>query len=181
MGIFLSFSPWIVFWVLSGRESFVIAAAAATVVVFSIIIREIREHSAKVLDIGSLLFFVFLTVVAFTPYSEAIDSNALPLSNVALFLITIVSILIRKPFTLQYAREQVDKKFWDSPGFYSTNLVITWVWCVTFAIIAVVSYMALHHPFMLDRVIHILAFVGAIKFTSWYPHYVKKKRGGVVD
>jgi len=175
MGIFLSFLPWIAFWILSGRESFAIAAAASAAVVFFITIRDIREHNIKVLDLGTLVFFVLLTVAAFTPWAEWIDRNALPLSNVALFLIALISILIRKPFTLQYAREQVDPKFWDSPAFYSTSLAISWVWCATFAIVAVTSYLALNHPCLIDRMIHILVFVGAIKFTSWYPDHVKEK------
>jgi quinol-cytochrome oxidoreductase complex cytochrome b subunit len=122
-----------------------------------------------------LLFFVFLAVVAFTSETQWIDTHASPLSNATLFLIALVSILIRRPFTLQYARERVDPKFWDSPAFYSTNLVISWVWCVMFAIIAVTSYIALNHPSLIDWVIHILAFVGAIRFTTWYPDYIKKK------
>ncbi len=63
MGISLSFLPWIAFWVLSGR-SFAIAAAASAVVVVFITIRDIREHNIKILDLGTLVFFVLLTVTA---------------------------------------------------------------------------------------------------------------------
>ncbi|MEA1936024.1 MAG: hypothetical protein U9M96_04280 [Thermodesulfobacteriota bacterium] len=175
MGVFLGFLPWIVFWVLSGRENYQIAAAASVVVVIFLCIRDIQKRNIKVLDVGTLLFFVFLTLIAYTSEAVWIDTHATPLSTAALFLIALTSILIRKPFTLQYAREQVDPKFWDSPRFYSTNLTISWVWCFAFAIMAVTSYVALNHPSLIDRVIHILAFVGAIKFTAWYPDYVKKK------
>lgn len=175
MKVFMGFLPWIVFWVLSGRSNFQVAAAASAVAVIFLNVREIRKHVIKILDIGTLLFFVFLAVTAFTSEARWIDTHSTPLSNVALFLIALVSILIRKPFTLQYARDQIDPKFWDSSAFYSTNLIITWVWCISFAIIAVTSYIALNHPSLIDRVIHILAFVGAIRFTTWYPDYVKKK------
>jgi len=175
MRIFIGFLPWIVFWVLSGRNNFQVAAAASAAAVIFLNFGDIRKRIIKILDLGTLLFFLFLTVVAFASKVQWIDTHASPLSNAALFLITLVSILIRKPFTLQYAREQVDPNLWNSPVFYSTNLVISWVWCVTFAIIAVTSYIALNHPSLIDRVIHILAFIGAIRFTTWYPGYIKKK------
>jgi hypothetical protein len=176
MGIFFSFLPWIAFWILSGREGFTIAAVTSAAIVFFVTIRDIKKHSVKILDLGTLVFFVILVIASFTPQGEWIDRKALPLSNVALFLIALFSILIHKPFTLQYAREQVDPKFWDSPLFYSVSLTISWVWCATFAIVSVTSYLALNHPSMIDRVIHILVFVGAIEFTSWYPDHVKKKK-----
>jgi hypothetical protein len=179
MSIFIGFLPWIVYWVLSGHNNFQVAAAASAAAVIFLNFRHVRKQTIKILDIGTLLFFVFLTVVAFTSEAHWIDTHASPLSNAALFLIVLVSILIRKPFTLQYAREQVDPKFWNSPGFYATNLVISWVWCVTFAIITVTSYIALNHPSLIDRVIHILAFVGAIRFTTWYPDYRKKKANNI--
>ncbi len=176
MGIFLSFLPWIVFWVLSGRGNYQIAAAASVVAVVFLCIRDIQKRNIKILDVGTLLFFVFLTLVAYTSEAAWIDNHASPLSSAALFLIALTSILIKKPFTLRYAREQVDPKFWYTSMFYSTNLTISWVWCVAFAITTVTSYMiVLNHFSVIDRVIYILTFVGAIKFTAWYPDYVKKK------
>jgi hypothetical protein len=175
MKIFISFLPWIVFWVLSGRSSFQTASVASTAVVFFLNFKNIRNRSIKILDIGTLLFFIFLTVISFTSKGQLVDIYASPLSSAALFLITLLSILIRKPFTLQYAREKVDHEKWNSPIFYSINLAISWVWCFSFAISTLTSYIALNHPSLVDRVIQILAFVGAIKFTSWYPGYIKSK------
>ncbi len=176
MGIFLSFLPWIVFWVLSGRENYQIAAAASVVTVVFLCIRDIQKRNIKILDVGTLLFFVFLMLVAYTSEAAWIDNHAAPLSSAALFLIALTSILMKKPFTLQYAREQVEPKFWYSSVFYSTNLTISWVWCIAFAIMAVTSYIiVLNYHTVIDRVIYILTFVGAVKFTAWYPDYVKKK------
>ncbi|MBN2126559.1 MAG: hypothetical protein JW821_19825 [Deltaproteobacteria bacterium] len=178
MGIFLSFLPWIVFWVLSGRDNYEIAALAAVAAVLFLNIRDMRRRSMKILDVGTLVCFLLLVLVGFTSEAKWIDHYAAPLSNAALFVIALVSILIRRPFTLQYAREQVDPKFWNTPGFYSVNLAISSVWCAAFAVTAILSYLYIRHPNSIDWVIHILVFVGAIKFTAWYPEYAKAKAAG---
>ena len=92
-----------------------------------------------------------------------------------MFVIAAVSLAIRKPFTIQYAYEQVDPKFWDTPGFHTTNRDITAVWCAAFAINALLSYLYVGDPNMIDWVIDILVIVGAVKFTSRYPDFVKVK------
>lgn len=175
MGIFLSFLPWIVFWVLSGRGNYQIAVLAATAVVILLNVRDIRRRNIKILDLGTLIFFIILAGISFSSEAVWIDHYSAPLSDGAMFLIAGISLVIRKPFTLQYAREQVDPKFWDTPGFYTTNRTISMVWCVSFAINAVLSYLYVKHPYLLDWVIHILTLVAAIKFTAWYPDFVRGK------
>ncbi len=175
MGIFLSFLPWIVFWVLSGRDNYQIATLAATLVVIFLNVKDIRQRSIKILDLGTLIFFIILAAISFSSEAAWIDHYSAPLSDVAMFLIALISLVIRKPFTLQYAYEQVDQKFWNTPGFYNTNRTISMVWCVAFAVNAVLSCAYVKHPYMLDWVIHILVLVGAIKFTSWYPNFIRAK------
>jgi uncharacterized membrane protein len=43
---------------------------------------------------------------------------------------------------------------------------ISMVWCVAFALNAVLSYLYVRHPYLLDWLIHIPVLVGAIKFTA---------------
>ncbi|MBT8490606.1 MAG: hypothetical protein KJN62_06130 [Deltaproteobacteria bacterium] len=181
MGIFLSFLPWIAFWVLSGRDNYQTAAMASVAIVIVLNLRDVRQRNIKILDLGTLAFFVLLAIASFSSDAVWIDHYAAPLSSAALFLIALVSILIRKPFTMQYAREQVDRKFWDTPGFYTTNRTISAVWSVSFAVSTVTSYMKLRHPCLLDWGIHIVVFVGAIKFTAWYPEYLRAKRESLGD
>lgn len=175
MGIFLSFLPWIAFWVLSGRENYQIAVLAATVVVIILNMRDIKRRSIKILDLGTLIFFIILTGISFSSEALWIDHYSAPLSDGAMFLIAGISLVIRKPFTLQYAYEQVDPKFWKTPGFYTTNRTISTVWCVAFAVNAVLAYLYVKHPYMIDWVIHIIILVGAIKFTAWYPDFIRAK------
>jgi hypothetical protein len=175
MGIFFSFLPWIVFWVLSGRNNYQIATLAAAAVVIFLNVRDIRKRSIKILDLGTLIFFIILAGLSFSSEAVWIDHYSAPLSDGAMFLIALISLVIRRPFTLQYAYEQVDPKFWNTPGFYTTNRTISTVWCVAFAVNAILSYSYVNHPYILDWVIHILVLVGAIKFTAWYPDFIRAK------
>ena len=48
--------------------------------------------------------------------------------DIGIFVISLGSMLIRQPFTLQYALEAVDAETAKMPGFLTANYVITWAW-----------------------------------------------------
>jgi hypothetical protein len=104
------------------------------------------------------------------------------LSNVAIAVIAAVSLAVRSPFTLQYARESTEALYWDSPLFLRINDVITAVWAATFVLIAVVGYIGdgpLHQPDSVwtNWIIQIALVVLAIKFTNWYPDFATAEAG----
>ena len=79
---------------------------------------------------------------------------------------------VGRPFTLQYAREQVAPELWDSPGFLRVNHVITGVWALAFAATVIAELALLYLPGFPPRIgifVVVLALVGAVKFTRWYP------------
>ncbi len=45
MGVFLSFFPWIVFWILSGQDDYQVISLAAVVVVIFLNIKDIKSRS----------------------------------------------------------------------------------------------------------------------------------------
>jgi hypothetical protein len=80
------------------------------------------------------------------------------------------------PFTLPYAREQAPPESWGSPAFRRTNVVITGAWVLAMAVITTADALLLLRPDW-PRQVGILAivaaFVGAVKFTGWYPDRVR--------
>ena len=85
---------------------------------------------------------------------------------------------IGRPFTLQYAREQVSPEFWNSPEFIRTNYVITAIWALAFLVMVFAELALLYVPDMPPRVgiiVVILALVGAVKFTGWYPERARAR------
>lgn len=93
--------------------------------------------------------------------------------DAGLLLIVVLSIAIRRPFTLQYAREEVPQALWTSPEFIRTNDVITSVWALAFGVLVAADVVLLTMPDLPPQfgiIATVLALVGAIKFTGWYPN-----------
>ncbi len=86
-----------------------------------------------------------------------------------------------RPFTLQYAREQVPPEHWSEPAFIRINYVITAVWGAAFAAMVAAEPALLYLPGFPPRVgiiVIVLALLGAVKFTGWYPGRAKARAQG---
>ena len=60
--------------------------------------------------------------------------------------IALVSLAIRKPFTLQYAVEAVDTETAKLPDFLRANDVITSVWAAAFVLMMLANLMLIYLP-----------------------------------
>jgi hypothetical protein len=173
MGILLAFSPFIAFAVIDrllGSAEGLFAGFAVSAVLLA---RDWlgRKHSLKVLDIGTTILFGALTLYTLVAHPAWSIFGVRLVVDAGLLLIVIVSLAIRQPFTLQYAREQAPQAIWRSPEFVRSNYVITAVWALAFAVMVVGDLAYLYVPDLPPRVsviATILALVGAVKFTSWY-------------
>jgi hypothetical protein len=77
---------------------------------------------------------------------------------------------------LQYARDQVAPEFWGTPEFVRTNYVITAMWAFAFFVMVIAELALLYIPSVPQRVgivAIVLALVGAVKFTGWYPERMR--------
>lgn len=91
---------------------------------------------------------------------------------IELLLIVLGSMAAMRPFSLQYARQQVAPEPWNQPEFVRTNYVITAVWALAFLVMVVAELGLRYFPGLSPRVgimVVILALIGAMKFTGWYP------------
>lgn len=179
MGMVMTFVPWLAFWILAGHGKLIPAIAVALAAsVAAIVMEKMAGRSMKLLQIGTLAVFVLFALAALFVDRSLLGHWIRLLSNVALTLIVLVSILIGKPFTIQYARESVPKERWNSPAFLHANYVITWVWFAAFVANALAS--GLDHlipslDIVANYVIAIIPFIAASMFTSWYR---KRGKGG---
>jgi hypothetical protein len=79
---------------------------------------------------------------------------------------------------LQYARDQVAPQFWDRPEFIRTNYVITGGWALAFGVMVCAELALLYVPGLPPRagiVAIIVALIGGVKFTGWYPERQKQR------
>ncbi len=179
MGILLAFAPFIAFAVvdrLSGPTEGLIAGA---VVSAALLLRDlIQGRTAKVLEIGTAILFGGLALYALLGRPSWSVVGVRLVVDAGLLLTVLASLVMRRPFTLQYARERVAPELWGEPEFVRTNYVITAVWALAFAVMVVAELVLLYVPDIPPRagiVAIVLALVGAVKFTGWYP---ERRRAG---
>jgi hypothetical protein len=130
LSVLVSFAPWIAVWVLVSNDSYVTGMLVATACSLGLILWAfvIEGKKPKLLDwgtLGSLGGLTILSVVAGGPWLGAWLSALL---NAALLLIMFGSIVVGRPFTIDYAKEETPPELWDTPGFRHVNAVISWVW-----------------------------------------------------
>ena len=153
---------------------FVSAAICLAVIAFDLA----RGRSVKILGAGSVI--VFTAVGLYVAFVEPGMSNSAVklVVDIGIFLISLTSILIRRPFTLQYAREAVDADTAQLPGFIRANYIITWAWTGA-ALLMMVGNVAMIYvpglPLWSSLLVAFAARNSAVYFTKWYPEYTKAK------
>lgn len=177
MSILLGFSPFILFAIMMRFSTPSVALFAAAAVALVLIAREWRGgKSIKVLEAGTVILFGSLGLfVSFAPGDWSILGVRLAV-DIGLFAIVVVSIAVRRPFTLQYAREQVSAEIAALPMFYSVNAVITWGWAAAFAVMVIADAIMLYLPAVplwVGVALTVVALFAAFRFTRWYPEHVR--------
>lgn len=183
MGILLAFAPFIAFAVVDRLVGSTEGLVAGTIVSAALIIRDwlTPGRSPKVLEIGTVILFAGLTLYALVAAPNWSIFGVRLWVDAGLLVIVLISMVVQRPFTLQYARETVDRSLWDTPAFIRTNYVITGVWALAFAVLVVADLILVYMtqvPHRVGIIITVLALVGAFKFTSWYPDRVSAKAAG---
>lgn len=176
MNLLLAFAPFIVFVVAERLFGIPIGLAAGAATSALLLVRDLVTpgRSPKLLELGTFFLFGGLTLYALaTGVQWSIAAVRLRV-DAGLVLIVLASLALRQPFSLQYAREGVDRSHWDSPAFLHVNVVISAAWALAFAVLVladiVMAYMpALPHA--VGVVMTVLALWAAVWFTDWYPRH----------
>ena len=83
------------------------------------------NRAPKLLEIGTLILFGALTLYTLLAKPSWSVIGVRLCVDTGLLLIVLISIAIRRPFTLQYAKEKIAPKFWNTPQFIRTNYIIS--------------------------------------------------------
>jgi hypothetical protein len=182
MGMLLAFAPFIAFAVVDRLVDGAAGLLAGAAVSAAMLVRDwvTPNRTPKLLEIGTAVLFGGLALYAVVGGPEWSIAGVRLRVDAGLLAIVLASMAVRRPFTLQYAREQVAPAFWDSAVFARTNYVITGAWAVAFAVLVGADLMLVYLPDVPARVaviMTILALVGAIKFTGWYPQRAQAAGG----
>lgn len=161
-----------------GPQRFVLAVSFATASACAIAgANWLLGSRPKVLDGVGIAFFAALVGLGLAVDDVTrhwLERWSGDLSNVLIMLIALGSIAVRRPFTIQYARETIAPEHWESEQFRQLNYRVTWVWVGSFAITALAGFLGdgpLRQPDNLwtNWIVQIAALILALRFTEWYP------------
>ena len=181
MTIFLILAPFGAFALLMLVTSAQIALFASAAICLAVIGFDVfHGRSIKMLGAGCVVLFAGLGA-----YVTLIDPDmsiaAVKLTtDIGVFLISLTSLIIRKPFVLQYALEAVDAETAKLDGFRKATYIITWAWTGAFVLMIIGNILTIYipgFPLWSGLVIAFAARNSAAYFTRWYPQYRKAKYG----
>lgn len=137
LSLILTFVPWVVFSEMyapdpkSALTSTLIAIATTLIVNY----KEIRKK--YVLPIASIVYFMLVAINSFFDFIPWVLTHPAALVNLALALIVWFSLAIKQPFTLQYAKEEVDPIYWKNKLFITINYRLTLMWAIVLSMSAI--------------------------------------------
>ena len=179
MTIFLILAPYGAFAILmvltsAATSLFVSAAICLAVIAYD----AIGGRSLKVLGAGSAVLFIALGAYV-TLIDSSLSSAQVKLTiDAGMLAISLGSLIMRRPFTLQYAREAVDAETALRPEFVKANYVISSAWALAFVLMAMANLLLIYIPALPIWSGIAIAFAArnsALVFTKWYPEYRRTK------
>jgi hypothetical protein len=181
MTIFLILAPYGAFALLmlfTSAASSLFAAAGVCLAV--IVLDAVRGRSTKILGAGSAILFAVIGAYLILVDPALGKSTVKLLVDAGMFLIAFGSMLLRRPFTLQYALEAVHAETAAMPGFMRANYIITGVWTAAMLAMMLGNIAMLYIPGLplwTGLAVAFAARNSAVYFTKWYPAYRRMKYG----
>jgi len=172
MTIFLILAPYGAFTALMLLTSATFSLVTASAVCLATIVLDaVRGRSLKILPTSSVILFAgiagYLNVI-----DPGVSDKAVKLAvDVGIFAVSLGSMLLRYPFTVQYALESVPSEIAAMPGFSRANYTITGVWTAASLLIMLANAAVLYVPGLpiwLGLAVAFAARNSAVFFTKWY-------------
>jgi hypothetical protein len=133
-GIYIAFIPWVLFTLITQHDTVKAAAVVALLGAVAIALPAVLAGRPKLLELGAVAAFAGFTVVAFTADASTAAWLARYARAIAAGLLALIAFgsLLFTPFTEQYARESVPRRYWSSPRFVAINRQLTVMWAIVF-------------------------------------------------
>jgi all-trans-retinol 13,14-reductase len=129
--ILVSFTPWIVYWVLCSIGN-ILGIVIPFVISLLLIAPQIRKWSFNLMDLISTFYFSIAAVGTFIFNLNIFMESSGFLGYFILSIMAFTSLLIRQPYTLQVSKRDYPEVYWRDRTFLMINNVITAVWAGIF-------------------------------------------------
>jgi hypothetical protein len=138
VGILFGFAPWVVYWVLVGHASSLVAALVAfAIAIAGLVSGYLARTPRRTLEIGSGTTFLALTGVTLLASPSFVQRWALPLSIAGLLLVSLVAAQSGRSFVHEYAAANQPPAVVNSDVFGQITSRLTWIWIGLFAVMTV--------------------------------------------
>ena len=129
-----------------------------------------------ILQWGSLLFFASCAIMVNHFKMVAIAKNMGIIANGFLAAIIWLTILIGKPFTLQYARADLPSQRWNDPQLARSCQFIAIVWGLLLTVSTLVSFFRVLNPGLYPGWIYSSISIGTIIGGTIFTQLYKKRK-----
>jgi hypothetical protein len=179
MTIFLILAPFGAFALLMLVTTAQISLFASAAICLAVVGFDIfRGRSIKMLGAGSVVVFAAIGAYV-TLIDPDLSSSAVRLAaDLGVLAISLASLIVRRPFVLQYALEMVDAETARLPGFIKSTYVITWAWTGAFVLMIGGNLLTIYQPgwpLWTGLAVAFAARSSAAHFTTWYPRYCRAR------
>jgi hypothetical protein len=177
---FAGLAPWILMAVVAGEGRFEEAASAALgLALLTLWVGSRRGVPVHQLEVFTVVYFGAMAILGLVASDSVIDWLQLwagELSNIALAVFAIATLVIRRPFTMAYAKDTTPSEHWDSPLFIRINYVLSAAWAAAFVVSAIAgaygdAVLRDNDNFWTAWIIPIGALIFAGAVTEFYPDY----------
>lgn len=177
MALFLTLTPFAAFATLMLLTTVTASLAVAAAIGLGLIGWDMfRGRSLKVLTAGSAALFLAIAGYHLLARHELDPTTVRVIIDTGLLTIALGSVAIRKPFTMQFAREVVEPRLHGEPRFIRTNYVLSLVWSGAFVLMLLGDVASIYLPGTPLWVCAAIAFAArnsATYFTQWYRKHVR--------
>lgn len=177
--LIMAFAPWLAFLFIAHGSLFRLKLGLIIALVLSIGMGIARLHRGVILWVGLVFFTCATLAVVIFNNMWAVKYMGIIASGV-LATATWLTVIFRRPFTMDYAKEHTDPSLWNSSIFIRTNVFLTSAWGMTFAINAILAWGKMERFILSELGYEITSYtlmIGTAAFTSWYPGYIRQKAG----
>jgi hypothetical protein len=129
-----AFLPWLVYIFASGGNHWGVATAGGTIMclVYLAVLR--RQATIKLMDWTTLAFFVIASILTIGLHSAVLATYQVMIIWSFYAIAGWASVVLGRPFTAAYAREEQPPEVWDLPIFHRVNWIMTLFWCGLFSV-----------------------------------------------
>lgn len=177
----LGFASWIAFLFLSGNSLTSLERALVISLLISLIFGYRQLRKGFILQWGTVIFFVGCVIMVNGLKSVTIAKNMGIISNGFLAALIWLTILAGRPFTLQYAREDLPPERWNDPGLVKSCRFIAIVWGFLMVFSTFVSCFRVMQPGLFPEIVYsgisIGTIMGGTLFTQFYKKYERSLEG----